>query len=324
MELAAAMKYGGELVAAKDCTYDSFKELVPLCPECKEPVYLRVGGDRTSTKGKEYQIGPHWCHFKGTSAEQVAACENRVNGYTEGDRQRIATQARGQRLKLLQRWFWNVFFENFTECYGIPRSRITEHLPVLEKSFSIGEECSVCYYVPCSSEWENKSPFPVSLGNYSKEWIESSKEHNHGAPLDSRLEIPCTPDMINAIQVYGKEEFDSAQEHYQRYFEQGLFLPVGIDKFLHERITIEIHFFLMAKGNRPLLISVVSLALVMMGCNQLIGGWFSKQMCDDYFPPDVAVSALALSIVSIPWASEFQRLGAKPPATAPQAAPAHP
>jgi hypothetical protein len=109
MKYASAMKYGGELVDAVDCDYDSFKEMVPLCPNCKEPVYLRSGGQRESVKGKAYQIGPHWCHFKGISAEQVSGCELRVNDYTEKDRAKIAAQARGQRLKLLQRWFWDVF-----------------------------------------------------------------------------------------------------------------------------------------------------------------------------------------------------------------------
>ena len=108
MKYASAMKYGGELVDAQDCDYDSFKELVPLCPNCKEPVFLRTGGQRESVKGKAYQIGPHWCHFKGISKEQVAGCELRVNGYTEKDRAKIAAQARGQRLKLLQRWFMSV------------------------------------------------------------------------------------------------------------------------------------------------------------------------------------------------------------------------
>lgn len=110
MKHAAAMKYGGQLVSAAECTYDSFKQLVPLCPECKEPVYLRAGGERLSTKGKAYQIGSHWCHFKGVSAEQVASCENRVNNYTEKDRERISARARGQRLKLIQRWFWELFY----------------------------------------------------------------------------------------------------------------------------------------------------------------------------------------------------------------------
>lgn len=117
MKYASAMKYGGELVDAVDCDYDSFKELIPLCPNCKEPVFLRTGGPRESVKGKAYQIGPHWCHFKGISAEQVAGCELRVNGYTEKDRAKIAAQARGQRLKLLQRWFWEVFALSHKESF---------------------------------------------------------------------------------------------------------------------------------------------------------------------------------------------------------------
>jgi hypothetical protein len=44
------------------------------------------------------------------SKEQVAGCELRVSGYPEQDRAKIAAQARGQRLKLLQRWFWKAFF----------------------------------------------------------------------------------------------------------------------------------------------------------------------------------------------------------------------
>lgn len=115
MQYAAAMKYGGELVEAVKCDYDSFKQLVPLCPECKEPVYLRAGCDRKSSKGKEYKIPKHWSHFAGKTPEQVAACENRVNGYTEKDKQRIAAQARGQRLKLLQRWFWAVWTRRLNE-----------------------------------------------------------------------------------------------------------------------------------------------------------------------------------------------------------------
>jgi hypothetical protein len=119
MKYAAAMKYGGELVEAKDCDYDSFKELVPLCPNCKEPVFLRIGGDRTSPKGKAYQIGPHWCHFKGVSVEQAAGCELRVNNYSEKDRAKIAAQAKGQRLKLLQRWFWEVFRSNHAKSFEL-------------------------------------------------------------------------------------------------------------------------------------------------------------------------------------------------------------
>ena len=132
MKYASAMKYGGELVNAIECDYDSFKQLVPLCPECKEPVYLRAGGERRSSKGKPYKIGAHWCHFKGVSDEQVASCESRVNGYSEKDKQRIANKARGQRLKLLQRWFWKVWKDNSKSYYMYVKGGHTarEYAPV--------------------------------------------------------------------------------------------------------------------------------------------------------------------------------------------------
>lgn len=128
MKLAAAMKYGGELVDAKNCDYESFKELVPLCPNCKEPVFLRTGGDRISAKGNKYYVGPHWCHFKGVSDEQLASCESRVNGYSEKDKQRIAANARGQRLKLLQRWFWRLVTENYSKLETFAQCSLDSYL----------------------------------------------------------------------------------------------------------------------------------------------------------------------------------------------------
>jgi len=116
MKLAKAMRYGGEPIDAADCDYSDFKSLIPLCPNCSEPVFLRKDSDRISKLGKEFKIPQHWSHFGSTSEEQKAACEARVSSYTEADRQRIQSQARGQRLKLIQRWFWRVWRErNFNE-----------------------------------------------------------------------------------------------------------------------------------------------------------------------------------------------------------------
>lgn len=111
MKLAKAMRYGGELIDAIECDYSDFKRLIPLCPNCGEPVFLRKGGDRVSKLGKEFILPQHWSHFRSVSEEQKAACEARVSGYTDADRQRIQSQARGQRLKLIQRWFWRAWTE---------------------------------------------------------------------------------------------------------------------------------------------------------------------------------------------------------------------
>ena len=108
MKYAAAMKYGGELVDAADCDYSDFTALVPLCLECKEVVHLRKGGERLSAKGNSYKFGACWAHTKGRDAEHVAGCEMRVNGYSAEDKTKIAAKAKGQRLKLIQRWFWEV------------------------------------------------------------------------------------------------------------------------------------------------------------------------------------------------------------------------
>ena len=111
MRLAKAMAYGGELIDAQMCGHGDFKALIPLCPNCSESVFLREESSRTSKLGKEFVVPKHWVHFGGTE-EQKVACEARVSSYTERDRQRIQSQARGQRLKLIQRWFWNLWVKH--------------------------------------------------------------------------------------------------------------------------------------------------------------------------------------------------------------------
>lgn len=108
MKYAAAMALAGELVSAEDANHETFKRLVPLCPECKSPVYFRQAQDRVSTKGKPYSVPAHWCHFQ-TDLEQAVECEKRVAKYTLEDKNKIKSKARNQRLKWLQRGFWGIF-----------------------------------------------------------------------------------------------------------------------------------------------------------------------------------------------------------------------
>jgi len=309
MKSASAMKYGGELVDAVDCDYDSFKELIPLCPNCKEPVFLRTGGQRESVKGKAYQIGPHWSHFKGISKEQVAGCELRVNGYTEQDRAKIAAQARGQRLKLLQRWFWQVFKDNLTTTFRIPKSEIEANFEVIEKSL-LGTGRPIEYPMLCSTEWIDASPFEVKEKQYDEVWEYVFKETNE-APLNAALYLPCVPDFVDSVRHYWGEKRESVCSHYDGYIQSATFLPSDIDVLLHKKIMIEIHSFLMSAKSRSILGSTMALTILKMSCNSVTGGWFSRQMCDGYHPADVMTSALALAICIIPWASEFQRLEAE-------------
>jgi hypothetical protein len=140
MKIASALKYGGELVEAEECDYDSFKQLIPLCPCCKEPVFLRVGGERLSKLGNTYTVGSHWAHFQGKTPEQVANCENRVNGFTAEDKQRIASKARGQRLKLLQRKFWSIAVKCHTEYLNKLQNEGRLDVSGVESRLLLGDE----------------------------------------------------------------------------------------------------------------------------------------------------------------------------------------
>ncbi|MBD1878348.1 hypothetical protein [Coleofasciculus sp. FACHB-T130] len=111
MKYASSIRYGGELVAASDCTYQDYKQLGLLCPECKEPVFLRAGST-FFRQGKEVLVNPHFAHFSFSDPALVQACENRVAKYDAHEVQRRAAIAKGQRLKILQRWFWDIFKKN--------------------------------------------------------------------------------------------------------------------------------------------------------------------------------------------------------------------
>jgi hypothetical protein len=117
MKTAKSLVYGGELIDAIDCTYEDFKRLAPLCPNCSSPVHLKAGGDRLSTKGKPYKIPQHWAHFAGKSAEEVATCELRVNNYSDAEREKIQRVARGQREKWIRRWLWRIWEANVLSEY---------------------------------------------------------------------------------------------------------------------------------------------------------------------------------------------------------------
>jgi hypothetical protein len=70
-----------------------------MCPECKEPVFLRQASKTASAC---------WCHFKGSKSD-IALCELRVNSYSDNKRKRLANTARNQLLALLRKHFWKVW-----------------------------------------------------------------------------------------------------------------------------------------------------------------------------------------------------------------------
>ena len=117
MKYAASIRYGGQLVDADDCDYSDYKDLQLLCPECKEPVYLQKSSIRNLVY-KQTDIPAHFKHFSCTRAELVKQCESRVKHYDQKETDRRRTQARNQRLKVLQSRFWKIFLNNVLTLNG--------------------------------------------------------------------------------------------------------------------------------------------------------------------------------------------------------------
>ena len=289
MKDASAMKYGGELVAAVDCDYNSFKELVPLCPNCKEPVYLRTGGERLSVKGKAYQIGPHWCHFQGISKEQVAGCELRVNGYTEKDRAKIAAQARGQRMKLLQRWFWKVYLRNHYRLHsaGIPQFTESSFVDAVNKTISQGA-----------------NPFNLYGGevNAFLDFVRGSIQRLTTAAGAGRSMREKVKQLTVASLAPGEFQDLSALKVLA-----AMANAPGIESELNDKIAIQAIEFVCAKGQQSLLQDVVVFnAMALLSVDRFAFDNLSqKEKAWDM------ASLIVKEISYCPWAFEFQRLEAE-------------
>lgn len=144
MRYAASIRYGGQLISSDCADYNSYKHLGLVCPECKNPVFLRAEHARTAPKsGEVIKVRQSFAHFKAQDPSQILACENRVAAYNRLELERRARQARNQRLKLLQRWFWDIFwrrleldknFENEAEIEKFQRQ-----LPTIAPQFCLAE-----------------------------------------------------------------------------------------------------------------------------------------------------------------------------------------
>jgi ribosomal protein S27AE len=274
MQIAKSMVYGGELVDARDCDYDDFSRLRPLCPNCNEAVFLRAGSERLSSYGKKFLVPQHWCHFKSTSIEQKALCEARVSGYSETERQQIQRQAKGQRLKLIRRWFWKALtgekVKDFDECL---------------KTVSGGNNAT----------WER-----------AKEGLLSSYlaicTEGQGTQGVDRLHIRERIRRVFNLADHAKGSAAEIEEAQKPLLE--------IDKVLHEKICLEIFDFLGTKQQRDLLYSVLAVAGA-LGISDLkerhrTGDWRPND--------SIAVATITRVVIlvsMVPWATEFARLEAE-------------
>lgn len=122
MKQALSARYGGMLIHAMECDYNSFRHLHLLCPNCKRSVFL-VGGKQVEPFTRHYKSGqtsqvkgfsvdPYFAHHPDVSGSEVETCELRVRSMTEGEKQKIQTQSRKQLLKVLHKHFWKILYSS--------------------------------------------------------------------------------------------------------------------------------------------------------------------------------------------------------------------
>lgn len=130
MQLSASIRYGGLLVNASDCSYEDYKNLGLVCPNCHESVFLIQGHDRHYSKtNKTITVAQHFNHRENKSAQAIALCELRVKQISAAEIKRRENASKNQRLRLFNRHLWNIL----TTCYKL--DNFTQRQQLVEQGF---------------------------------------------------------------------------------------------------------------------------------------------------------------------------------------------
>lgn len=137
MILASSLYQGGKLIDAAVASYEDSRELGLICPFCKESVFLV----REHTRN-DIVVRASWRHYK--VSQRSAFCEERALS-SKGKEQikQLQSEARGQRLKLFNRRFWDIFEKD-------------KHIPPLEKTcLNFTDKQSLSKVVKhCKKRWD--------------------------------------------------------------------------------------------------------------------------------------------------------------------------
>jgi hypothetical protein len=315
MKYASSIKFRGQLVEAIACDYDDYKRLGLLCPVCKDPVYLRkdsarVQGDRTVT------IPACFCHFPSTDPELAKACENRVAGYTQEEVEKARAIARNQRLKLLQRWFWDIVSRYFIE--GV-RNNVKAEIEASELFVPIVQAQSNETCPAPDEHWavtEKKSIYMKAAkhlgGKFADEIWGGSLESLIDFFVDgwSKGNIPMIKGQHTANISLSSADFGFL----------GRIKPSRFDWEMQKLICKEVMSFLCAKRQRQMLQTLVACEMGEATLKAKEGAWIAGVNIDrDGVGTITAEGWASLTkfaranitqlICAIPWADEFERIG---------------
>lgn len=274
MRFAASIKYGGQLIEAVDCDYNSYKHLGLLCPECKNPVFLREGHTRTAPKSREtVRVDAAFAHFKAQDPAIVLACENRVAHYDRKELEKRATAARNQRLKLLQRWFWDIFWRRLE----------------LDQNFQNVEEIEFF-----RRDLPLKAPLLCQQESSLRELLLSLPQSHADRYEQCRICIDGFKRKFHNRNPFESERINKAVE----------FLSL-VERQMQIMICAEILDFLFSKSSRNLLFQVLTVLWLRVTDSPT----YKEKLMRHYGTLANAVYAeLILEICWTDWAGEFERL----------------
>lgn len=272
MKYASSIRYGGQLISAEDADYNSYKHLGLVCPECKNPVFVRAGHTRTAHKsGESIKVGQSFAHFKAQDPTQILACENRVAAYNRDDLERRVCQARNQRLKLLQRWFWDIFWrrleldKNFESDLEI--EKFQRQLPSVAPRLCASEPSLIALI--------------ESLPNYTAQRYEQCRIAVDGFRQDN-------PDNYQSSRISQRVQFLTT-----------------VDRVMQIAICTEVLDFLFSRSSRHLFFQVLTVLFIRATDSPTR----YEQLSQHYGSLTNSVySELILEVCWTDWAGEFERL----------------
>ena len=204
------MYFGGEIVLAKECDYESSKRLGLICPFCNSAVFLRSESIR-HVKNKMQIVSPYFAHYPSGSVDNWD-CENRSHTKEGKEKiEQIKIQARNQRLKIYNAYLWNMFQTD----RNIPYSALN----LIRSRF--GNKWCQANSIIARQEWSESLELVYEL-------IPDSIEAMH---------------QLQGFPTEGKPPFMTEEDYKEEVQKQKAYIS-NCDRRLHKAICFEIAEFL--------------------------------------------------------------------------------
>ena len=280
MKLASSIRFGGQLVDAANCDYQDYKTLQLLCPACKQPVFLQ-GDSLRNLKDKTISIPAHFKHFPFVDPALVADCEARVAKYDQKEITKRAAIARNQRLKVFQKYFWQLFINNTEFLKAKVENAFRPWHMEQEINYFLKEDGGIKFH---SYSFKNQKEKEIFCNKYINLSILSKYVDN--------IEI-SKADIKSAIS----DGFDTVNENTLEFSE----IYSKINWQFHFQILNEIIDFLYTKSSRRLRMACLALGFILLKSTESEWGWFKNRTVAGYSFAQSSQMYFAQALIKVNW-----------------------